>query len=211
MSNNLSLTLEIKAPELVQAINNFAKAQLAAAKAAERLADVSPFAGVKNIGGLNIAGSLPPAAGPASAEANTAESPTPAGANTAGGLPSAVNPASAGANTAGSPPSAAGESGESGTINMFADGRYTPLGGDAPSAEPGRGHGHGIFFPSAAKKAPVPTLEELARAAASLLLAGKATHLMELLGRFGVSALAQLPKEQFGPFAEALKSLGADL
>lgn len=53
------------------------------------------------------------------------------------------------------------------------------------------------------------TLDDLARAAARLMSSGKYMVLVELLSKFGVQALFQLPKEHFGAFAEALRQIGA--
>lgn len=55
------------------------------------------------------------------------------------------------------------------------------------------------------------SLEELARAVASLMGAGKYLLVVELLAKFGVQALFQLPKEYFGAFAAALRQLGAQI
>lgn len=55
------------------------------------------------------------------------------------------------------------------------------------------------------------TLDDLARAAAFLLGGGKYQILVDLLSRFGVQALHQLPKEYFGAFAAALRQLGAQI
>lgn len=55
------------------------------------------------------------------------------------------------------------------------------------------------------------TLDDLARAASSLMSTGKYLLLVELLGKFGVQALFQLPREHFGAFAAALRQLGAQI
>ena len=59
--------------------------------------------------------------------------------------------------------------------------------------------------------APPPsfTLDELSRAAAALMDAGKQQDLLGLLASFGVQAMTQLPKEQYGAFADGLRQLGA--
>lgn len=63
--------------------------------------------------------------------------------------------------------------------------------------------------------APVPTaaptysFDDLARAAAPLMDAGKTADLQALLRSFNVQALTQLPKEQYGAFAMGLRTLGA--
>ncbi len=57
--------------------------------------------------------------------------------------------------------------------------------------------------------APVYTFDDLARAAGPLMDAGKTADLQALLRSFNVQALTQLPKEQYGAFATALRGLGA--
>lgn len=58
---------------------------------------------------------------------------------------------------------------------------------------------------------PTYTYEDLARAAAPLMDAGKTADLQALLRSFNVQALTQLPKEQYGAFATALRGMGARL
>lgn len=64
---------------------------------------------------------------------------------------------------------------------------------------------------------PVPTtqvsydINQLAVAATGLMDAGKQQDLMNLLAKFGVQALTQLPKEQYGAFATELRALGANI
>lgn len=67
--------------------------------------------------------------------------------------------------------------------------------------------------PAAAPTAPPPTyaFDDLARAASTLMDAGKQQELVGLLGSFGVQALTQLPKERYGEFATALRGLGAQI
>ncbi len=55
------------------------------------------------------------------------------------------------------------------------------------------------------------TLDDLARAAMTLMDVGRQGDLQALLGQFGVEALPQLPKEQYGAFATALRGLGAKI
>jgi len=55
------------------------------------------------------------------------------------------------------------------------------------------------------------TLDQLAVAATALMDAGKQNELLGLLNHFGVQALTALPKEQYGNFATALRSLGAKI
>lgn len=64
-------------------------------------------------------------------------------------------------------------------------------------------------IPTAA--APTYTLDQLAVAATQLMDANRKTDLINLLKSFGVAALTQLPKEQYGAFATALREMGAKI
>lgn len=56
------------------------------------------------------------------------------------------------------------------------------------------------------------TMDDLARAGMSLMDCGKQAELQKLLKEgFGVDALPQLPKEQYGAFATALRGMGAQI
>lgn len=59
--------------------------------------------------------------------------------------------------------------------------------------------------------APAYTLDQISRAGASLVDAGKMQQLLELLGRYGVQAVTQLKLEQYGAFATELRALGAQI
>lgn len=59
--------------------------------------------------------------------------------------------------------------------------------------------------------APAYTLDQISRAGASLVDAGKMQQLLELLGRYGVQAVTQLKPEQYGTFATELRALGAQI
>lgn len=59
--------------------------------------------------------------------------------------------------------------------------------------------------------APTYTLDQISRAGASLVDAGKMQQLLELLGRYGVQAGTQLQPEQYGAFATELRALGAQI
>lgn len=59
--------------------------------------------------------------------------------------------------------------------------------------------------------APTYTLDQIARAGASLVDAGKMEQLHALLARYGVAAVTQLQPEQFGVFATELRALGAQI
>lgn len=56
------------------------------------------------------------------------------------------------------------------------------------------------------------TMDDLARAGMTLMDCGKQAELQKLLKEgFGVDALPQLPKEQYGAFATALRGMGAQI
>lgn len=59
--------------------------------------------------------------------------------------------------------------------------------------------------------APTYTLDQIAKAGAELAQAGKMNELLALLQQFGIQAVTQLKPEQVGPFATALRGLGAQL
>lgn len=81
----------------------------------------------------------------------------------------------------------------------------------SPAAQP-------AVTPGSAPGAPVVptttkeyTVDDLARAAIPLMDAGGQQVLVNLLSQFGVATLPQLPKEQYGAFATALRGLGAKI
>ena len=55
------------------------------------------------------------------------------------------------------------------------------------------------------------TLDELSRAAMTLMDMGKQEQLLGVLGEFGVPAMPSLSKEQYPAFANKLRELGADI
>ena len=59
--------------------------------------------------------------------------------------------------------------------------------------------------------APAYTADGLARAAMTLMDSGRQGDLINLLAQFGTEALTQLPQEQYGAFATALRGLGAPI
>ena len=59
--------------------------------------------------------------------------------------------------------------------------------------------------------APSYTADDLARAAMTLMDSGRQGDLINLLAQFGTEALTQLPPEQYGAFATALRGLGAPI
>lgn len=78
-----------------------------------------------------------------------------------------------------------------------------PAAAPAPTAPP----------PAAVPTAPAPayTLDQIARAGASLMDAGKREPLLALLARYGVQAVTQLQPGQYGVFATELRALGAQI
>ncbi len=59
--------------------------------------------------------------------------------------------------------------------------------------------------------APSYSLDDLARAAMTLMDVGRQGELQQLLQQFNVAALPALPKEQYGAFATALRGMGAQI
>lgn len=89
----------------------------------------------------------------------------------------------------------------------------SPAQAAAPSARP-----QPVAMPSAAPvPSPVPTspttyaLDDLARAAGTLMDTGRQAELVGLLQQFGVASLPELPQAQYGAFATALRGLGAQI
>lgn len=64
---------------------------------------------------------------------------------------------------------------------------------------------------ASAVRAETYTLDALSRAGAALVDAGMMPQLLDLLTKYGVRAVVQLPKEQYGAFADELKALGVQL
>ncbi|MEA4896156.1 MAG: hypothetical protein VB064_12990 [Oscillospiraceae bacterium] len=58
---------------------------------------------------------------------------------------------------------------------------------------------------------PTYNLDQIAKAGAELAQAGKINELLSLLQQFGIQAVTQIKPEQIGPFATALRGLGAQL
>lgn len=65
--------------------------------------------------------------------------------------------------------------------------------------------------PAVPVAAPTYTLDQIARAGAALVDAGKMEQLLALLGKYGVAAVTQLAPEQHGSFATELRALGAQI
>ena len=59
--------------------------------------------------------------------------------------------------------------------------------------------------------APTYTREDLSKAAMSLMDKGMQAQLQQLIQSFGVSSLVELPAEQYGSFATAIREMGAQI
>lgn len=59
--------------------------------------------------------------------------------------------------------------------------------------------------------APAYTLDQIAKAGASLVDAGKMEQLLALLTKHGVQAVTQIQPDQYGAFATELRALGAQI
>lgn len=55
------------------------------------------------------------------------------------------------------------------------------------------------------------SMDELARAAMTLMDKGGMAELQQLLAKYGCETLQQLPQEQYGSFATALRGMGAQI
>lgn len=65
--------------------------------------------------------------------------------------------------------------------------------------------------PAVPVTAPTYTLDQIAKAGASLVDAGKMEQLLALLTKYGVQAVTQLTPDQYGAFATELRALGAQI
>lgn len=79
----------------------------------------------------------------------------------------------------------------------------TPPVAPAPAAVP--------TAPAVPVTAPTYTLDQIAKAGASLVDAGKMEQLLGLLTKYGVQAVTQLNPDQYGAFATELRALGAQI
>lgn len=86
-------------------------------------------------------------------------------------------------------------------------------GAQVPAANPSLAPAAPAPVPTpAAAPTPAPaaiTVEDLGRAGAGLIDAGKMPQLMGLLSKYGVQAITQLQPGQIGPFAAEMQALGA--
>ena len=58
---------------------------------------------------------------------------------------------------------------------------------------------------------PTYAMDDLSRAAMTLMDTGRQDELRNLLAQFGVQSLPDLPQEQYGAFARALRGMGAKI
>lgn len=65
--------------------------------------------------------------------------------------------------------------------------------------------------PTVPTSAPSYTRDDLSRAAMTLMDKGMQTQLQQLIQSYGVASLVDLPAEQYGNFATALRGLGAQI
>lgn len=65
--------------------------------------------------------------------------------------------------------------------------------------------------PAVPVTAPTYTLDQIAKAGANLVDAGKMEQLLGLLTKYGVQAVTQLMPDQYGAFATELRALGAQI
>ncbi len=65
--------------------------------------------------------------------------------------------------------------------------------------------------PAVPVTAPTYTLDQIAKAGASLVDAGKMEQLLAMLTKYGVQAVTQLNPDQYGAFATELRALGAQI
>lgn len=68
-----------------------------------------------------------------------------------------------------------------------------------------------VTAPIVPTSAPAYTLDQLSVAGAVLAESGKREDIRSLLGRYGVAALTQLPKEQYGAVAMDLRAIGGKI
>lgn len=103
-----------------------------------------------------------------------------------------------------------------GTLNFNTPAGNAPVAAPAPAPTPAAPPV--TPMPTAAAPAPaVPvtaptyTLDQIAKAGANLVDAGKMEQLLALLTKYGVQAVTQLTPDQYGAFATELRALGAQI
>lgn len=189
-----ALSIEITAPELVSALNHLAGALVNATNSALKVTNPAPLPEA-------------PAEQAIQQQVNPAPAPVPTYASPAVPLnqpqnqPAPVNltpaprPAAPGAPVATTPT----------TPQAVVPTAPVPVQPAIPAEPPGPVN----HAPVSA--APTYQIDDLARAAAQLMDAGKQQELLGLLAKFNVQALTQLPQEQYGTFATELRQMGAKL
>ena len=105
-----------------------------------------------------------------------------------------------------------------GTLNFNMPAGNAPVAASAPAPTPTPAAPPVTPMPTAAAPAPaVPvtaptyTLDQIAKAGANLVDAGKMEQLLALLTKYGVQAVTQLTPDQYGAFATELRALGAQI
>ena len=81
----------------------------------------------------------------------------------------------------------------------------------APVAAPAPAPAPAPAAPAVPVTAPTYTLDQIAKAGANLVDAGKMEQLLALLTKYGVQAVTQLTPDQYGAFATELRALGAQI
>ena len=81
----------------------------------------------------------------------------------------------------------------------------------APVAAPAPAPTPAAPAPAVPVTAPTYTLDQIAKAGANLVDAGKMEQLLALLTKYGVQAVTQLTPDQYGAFATELRALGAQI
>ncbi len=145
---------------------------------------------------------MQPAAGTGKNGANEAVSPAEYAPKGGAGSAQAVSPAAAGMPPMLTMPSAPHGTG-SGPLVWSLPGSAAD-----PQAARRKGSAEAADTPAAGAERARITFDDIARAAWSLVEAGRGVPFHDLLRRFGIQALTQLPRERFEPFAEALRQLG---
>lgn len=183
--------LTIVAPGLEAALNN-----LAAAISGAKLGPVTapPAAPAMPVQPTGNPAPATPTTGPAAASSNI-PNPTPA-APSAAPAPTAAPAAPTGGPTSAFP--------SNNPIPTAA-----PLPGPAPQPAAPTGFPAGAPLPTS--PGPQYTVDQIMQAGATLMDAGKAGELMNLLASFNVPAVTALKPEQLGAFATALRQLGAQI
>lgn len=180
-----TITIEFNSPELIEAINNLARAHTAVADAFNRLVATQNSAGASNSFNSSYPVHTPEMPSSTNIKLSAAFAPTYEDQKqyTLPAKPTAQSIA-----------------------------KINPIMPSVPSA-PHTSSNPVQSIPSHTYALPEIgiSLDDLIRAAASLMGAGKYLPIVELLGRFGVQALHQLPQENFGAFAAALRQMGAQI